>query len=364
MMKKLLIGLGIVALMVVIFFTLSPLRLFVTLTLQNQDSVASREYQQAVKFFNSTEITGKDDLLDRFDIVNTYFEDANTSNLYNGNKIDITSDQMVTLFNEPGETIAPVDLAQGDTVYQYQIDNTTLNFHAKDDIIEAVYLEEVSGVKYDSQQLDAIFLSAVNNNLKESSQATNYTQDDYSGLVDGADPTRKVYQNGWHYPYFNNQFYYDDNQSSYSPEEYVLLNFKTSDNANHLESMYRRYRQPFTQLDSQTDNAENEAKWTRLLEEFNIENIKNNDYYIKDLEELLGDIYQLRYDFKSQELTVSWYFSQEGNRTNEVRAIVAINENTPLESKAHLSSLKITYLDTPARQSSYSHITSNSYIAR
>ncbi|CAD2073816.1 hypothetical protein GCM10007358_12540 [Phocicoccus schoeneichii] len=362
-MKKTLIVLGIISFIVIIIVFFSPVRYFYELFHNNQHAIANREFKKAIKKFDSSDVTGKDDLLERLKIIDNYINEGSESILISVDIDDITYDNMITLFNEPDETISSVSLQEGNTVHQYKIDNTTLNFHSTGDIIDAFYLEDFYNNFYDSNELDDIFLTAINNHSNRTSDNTQYTDENFENTLDIKEASRHVYRMGWTIPSNKDLIYYDDGKAKYSPEEYVLLKFNKKYNTNHLRTIERRYRESFTDLYDKDKLQENEETFQHILKKFSIEELQNNDYTVQDLEDLLGDFYTLRYHFDYEELTISWYVAQPRNM-NEVRTVINLSELPTIESLDDLSSFKITYVDTPARNKYESILETNTYIAK
>lgn len=362
-MKKTLIVLGIISFIVIVIVFFSPVRFFFELYHNNQQAVASREFKKEIKRFDTSDITGTDDLLERLKIIDNYITVGSGSNLINVDIPDITHDHIITLFNEPDETINSVSLQEGNTVHQYKIDNTTLNFHGTGVTIDAFYLEDFYNNFYDSNELDDIFLTAVNNHSNRTSENTQYTDENYKKTLDITEASRRLYRNGWDIPSNKDLIYYDDGKAKYSPEEYVLLKFNKRYNTNHLRTIERRYREPFTDLFDKAKFEENEETLQLILKIFSEEELQNNDYTVQDLEDLLGDFYALSYNLDDKQLTISWYVAQP-KRMNEVRTSIKFNEHPPIETLDDLSSLKITLVNTPARNIHESILKTNTYIAK
>lgn len=177
--KKTLIVLGIISFIVIVIVFFSPVRFFFELYHNNQQAVASREFKKEIKRFDTSDITGTDDLLERLKIIDNYITVGSGSNLINVDIPDITHDHIITLFNEPDETINSVSLQEGNTVHQYKIDNTTLNFHGTGVTIDAFYHEDFYNNFYDINELDDNFLTAVNNHSNKTSDNTLYTDENY-----------------------------------------------------------------------------------------------------------------------------------------------------------------------------------------
>lgn len=363
-MKKTLIVLGIISfffVIIIVFF--SPVRFFFGFYHDSPQAVANREFEKEIKRFDPSDITGKDDLLERLKIIDNYMTVGGGTNLTNVDIPEITHDHLITLFNEPDETISPVSLQEGNTVHQYKIGNTTLNFHGTGVTIDAFYLEDFYNNFYDSNELDDIFLTAINTHSNRTSDNTQYTDENYENTLGITEASRRLYNNSWDIPSNKDLIYYDDGKAKYSPEEYVLLKFNEQDNTNHLRTIERRYRAPFTDLFDKDKLQENEETLQHILKMFSVEELQNNDYTVQDLEDLLGDFYTLSYNLDDEQLTISWYVAQPKSM-NEVRTFIKLNEQPPIETLDDLSSLKITYVDTPARSIHESMLKTNTYIAK
>ena len=157
--------------------------------------------------------------------------------------------------------------------------------------------------------------------------------------------------------------YYDDGKAKYSPEEYVLLKYKKRYNTNHLRTIELRYHEPFTDLFDKAKLEENEETFQHILKIFSEEELQNNDYTVQDLEDLLGDFYTLSYNLDDKQLTISWYVAQPKSM-NEVRTSIKLNEHPSIETIDDLSSLKITLVNTPARNIHESILKTNTYITK
>lgn len=361
--KKTLIGLGIVLVTIVAVITLTPLRYLFAPEFMRPYHGASQKYLDKVEAFDPSPISDKEDLYSRYEIIADFFERGLTSADYEGKQAEVTLEDMHTLLNQPNDTIKNPQVSNTDTVYQYHLEDTTVHLHAQSDIINEILYEEVSGQTYNQQDLDAIFLAAVQK--AANANTNNYDTNTYAELVDEAVPTRMVRTAGWNMPLYNLQHFYDDGQSDKGPEEFVVMNFEGQDEDNDLKSITRRYRQAFDQLDDSAQIDEQMAFLTELDGTGTGDSLEEvTSLYIRDYTEALGDSYTMSYDVRTKKLQVSWFVKDENDSLDKVTAIVSESDIQGLSNLDDLGDLPVNEAEITYTNEDELYAIPNSFIAK
>ena len=314
---------------------------------------AGREYTQQVKRYQGEVVTSKAELNKRLEILDEHFESPTFDKMQGGKKTEVLLEDIQKMFGEPDQVITNEPIDGVETVYQYHIEDMVLNFHESVLAIEEFVTEEFTQALYDEQQLNDLFLEAVNQYTALYGVTTTndrpmvsveIVEEHYTDLT----PTRVVKQAGWfgtHSPVY----YYDDGLAEFSPEEYVAIKFsRTSGGQTYLSSVERQKRAgfDFSSNNSAYSNKVNSlqvfSERLKLGEEAeeNADGTEKPSILLGELTEDLGDYAKISHEIFSNSISVYWYFP-DGDM---IRQVIAKGKVTgPITD---LSEVEITRIDT------------------
>lgn len=337
-LKVILAIFSLLVLLVVIFY--------IWITYTSPINEAGREFKDEIKSYQNDEIVGTEDVYERLSLLDTHFDSPTFSKMQGGEKTEVTVSDLQVLFGEPDEVIRDVDMSFVDTVYQYYYDDITINFHEAFDKIDEYVLEEFTENLYDPNTLDKFFVETVINHQLNSEKANEefdpITEEMVSETTKDYIPTRQILQSGWHTWSLNRQYYFDDGQASYSPEEYISLQFSTQDEP-RLNLMERRYRETFLKEDTP---EEYEKKQEALLTfndfyDSNDSNAPVEQLIVEDFSKELGDIARMIYDFKKGNLSISWLMNKKDESVYEITARIHLSDIENISDISDLDELKV-----------------------
>jgi hypothetical protein len=312
---------GIVVLGVILFFG--------WLNFTSPVNEAGREYGKNVRSYNNEEIKTMDHVFERLEVLDSHFNSATFNKVQGGEKREVTLSDIKTLFGEPDQAIEDVDLYSATTVYQYQYQDTTLNFHEDFSGIEEYVLENFTEVLYDGTALDRLLIDTMINHQSQYNKMNEefelLSEENISELISNQIPTRIVRQSGWHTWRSNLQYYFDDGSGDHAPEEYLLLQLtEDEDNATELHIMERGYKDSYLEKDTREEVERKEEALYRFMDERESSD-SNENYLVEDFSREFGDIARIVYNFRDGTLWVSWLIKDEEDTTEIIATIPIID---------------------------------------
>lgn len=292
-----------------------------------------------------------DDVFERLEVLDSHFHSPIFSKMQGGEKTEVTLSDMETLFGKPNQVVEEIEMNHAEVVHQYYYEDLTLNFHQHFSNIDEYVIENFTGVLYDSQILDQLFIDTITIDQslanKEAEKFEFYLADDASPSIVNETPTRKIRQSGWHTWPFNQQYYFDDGQGEYAPEEYLSLQFKEdTDGATELHLMERRYRAAYSKKDTEEEVGEKKEALFTFIEFFE-EKEKNHlaeKRFVKDFLQAFGDVARIIYNFREGELRISWII-KEDKGMKEMTAIVPVSDSNKMTNREDLANLEVLDFD-------------------
>lgn len=331
--------LGIFVVLLIIFFTWN--------SYTSPVNEAGRDYKKVIKSYEGTEIQSMDDVFERMDVLEKHYNSPVFSKMQGGDKVEVTPEDMETLFGVPDNVITGVDVPFMDTVNQYYYDDFILNFHQDGDSIEAFVREDYSGVLYEEPELTELYFDFINRHLSEgipnSEKGEMLLIDEMWTLIGDNIPTREVYESGWDTGFQNQRFYFDDGQGKNAPAEYLNLELQAEGDTTELQFMERRFNEPFLTLDTKEEAKAKQEAYLKYKEFVRAKNYEESSapIYFRELAEDFGDIAKLHYRFRNSEVWVSWLILPEDGEATEIRGEVRLTEETIPENITDIMNLEI-----------------------
>lgn len=103
---------------------------------------AGRTFKKSVRSYRNDNLETVDDMYERLGVIHSHFNSPTHNKVQGGEKQTITHLDIETLFGTSHEVIEEVKLSNADTVYQYNYEDLTLNFHEKRGVIDEYVLED------------------------------------------------------------------------------------------------------------------------------------------------------------------------------------------------------------------------------
>ncbi len=132
-----------------------------------------------------------------------------------------------------------------ETVYQYDYEAITLNFHERFGSITEFVIHDFNEKFYEEEFLDQLFIEAINNHqalIPEEMQTSGFiNEEEASHFILEKPPTRNIRQNGWYRWTYSRKNYYDNGAGEEILSEYLTLEFEEEE-ATELRIMERRYK--------------------------------------------------------------------------------------------------------------------------
>ena len=280
--------LGIFVVLLIMFFTWN--------SYTSPVNEAGRDYRKIMKSYEGTKIQSMDDVFERMDVLETHYNSPVFSKMQGGDKVEVTPEDMETLFGAPDNVITDVDVPFMDTVKQYYYDDFILNFHQAGDSIEAFVREDYSSVLYEERKLTELYFDIINQHLSKgipnSEKGGMLLIDEMWTLIGDNTPTREVYESGWDTGFQNQKLYFDDGQGENAPAEYLKLELQAERDATELQFMERRFNEPFLTLDTKEEAEAKQESYLKYKELVRAKNYGESPapIYFRELAEDFGTL--------------------------------------------------------------------------
>lgn len=337
-MKVILGIIGILILLVALFFF--------WLSYSSPVNEAGRDFNRTVRSYRNEEIETMDGVYERLEVLDNHFHSATFDKVQGGEKTEVNISHIKTLFGEPHEVLKDVALPNIETVYRYNYEAITLNFHERFRSITEFVIHDFNEKIYEEEFLDQLFIEAINNHqalIPDETQTSGFiNEEEASRFILEKPPTRKVRQNGWYRWAYSRKNYYDNGAGEEILSEYLTLEFEEEE-ATELRIMERRY--PIVSLKAPT--AEESTRMKDEIDRFRVvfeqEETEDGDQKLKiaDLSEEFGEVASLYYDFRQKEVGIYWYLPVDDYLV-ELRAIASIEESMDLSHMNDLAALEVT----------------------
>lgn len=343
-LTAILVGIGLIILLVVFFFSWA--------SYTSPVNKAGRDYRETLKSYEGTEIQSIEDVYERIHALDTHYNSPTFSKMQGGDKVEVTPEDIETLFGTPDQVITDVDVSFMDTVYQYYYDDFVLNLHEDYEGIETFVTEKYSGALYEEQDLTELFFEIIGKHQAERisnlETAVKLPIEEMWPLIGENLPTREVYKNGWSTRYQNHFFYFDDGKGKYAPEEYLNLQLQSEKDTTELQFMERRFNESFLTLDTKEEAEAKHGAYSKYKEFVGAKNSGKEvePIYFRELAEDFGDIAKLHYRFRNGEVWVSWLILQEDGKSMEIRGEVRLTKETIPEDISDIMHLEIRTVTT------------------
>ena len=135
-MKVILGIIGILILLVILFFF--------WLSYTSPVNEAGRDFKRNVRSYRNEEIETMDGVYERLEVLDNHFHSATFDKVQGREKTKVNISHIITLFGEPHEVLKDVDLPNIETVYRYNYEAITLNFHERFGSITEFVIEDFS----------------------------------------------------------------------------------------------------------------------------------------------------------------------------------------------------------------------------
>jgi hypothetical protein len=309
---------------------------------------AGREYTANVKSYRNSEIKTIEDVYERLEVLKTHYNSTTFDKVQGGDRTEVTLSDIETMFGDPQQIHEEMDMSVADTVYQYHYDDITLNIHKEYFGVEEYVLEDFTGVLYEAQMLDQLFMELLQEDEESSNEAFKLVSEkDWLSSIDYT-PTRETQQYGWVSRLPGPRYYFDVGGAEHSPEEYLLVQFEENMEGNtELIIMERRYHEVYSEKETEEEIEQKEVARTEFMNLFDDE--MEETILVEDLMNVFGDIAMLYYDFRYDTLEISWIILGNDEWTEEIKGEVPITTSNKPSSlndlkKLEVENLKSTYL--------------------
>lgn len=281
---------------------------------------AGREYQKNIKVYQNIDIETMDDVYNRLEVLDNHFSSPTFDKMQGGEREEVQLSDIETLFGSPDNIIENVEIKFIDTVYQYDYENQTINFHESFNGIDEYVIEDYHSIRYTSESLDQLLFNVILNHQTKTKQIDDefesITLDTAPETILNKLPTRELKQNGWHTWSYSPIQYFDDGSGEYAPDEYLSLQYKEENGEFILRIMERRYKEAYLHLDN-SEEAERKLETYFDFKE-RIDEKETNELderiTIRDLSNAFGDISKFQYTFRNGLLRIAWLSNHEINR--------------------------------------------------
>lgn len=327
---------------------------------------AGREYRRNVRSYNNTEIESIDDVYERLELLDSHYNSATFSKMQGGEKTEVSMSDIQILFGEPHQILEEVEIERTHTVYKYDYENLTLNFHEYFNAVEEFVVEDYTEVLYDSETLNQLFFKIISAHqsqyIKENDTYKQLPDENLSSLNIEETPTRHVYQNGWYDWYLNNHIYFDTGEGEYAPEEYLTLRLKENDdNKNKLYLMERLFKDIYLTNDTEEVIEKKTQKRYEFMDFYESDEREKN-LVVENFSQEFGEIERLIYDFHTGMLEITWLIIEDESIQEITAEIILTDSNIPsnVNDLADLEVVNLTfdyipYPDRTFRTNSFIH---------
>lgn len=339
---KIIKGIFKTLLAIVIIIILAIIILFAVNSYTSPVREAGRDFKRTVRSYRNDEVEDMEDVYERIAALQKHYNSTTHSKMQGGEKLKVTPQHIKTMFGEPDAMHNDVDRGHGKTnIYQYQYGAETLNLHEDWEGVKEFILEDYSGEFYTPEELDNLFFEAIEfhqtNYEKVEDEFKLLPEAEISSFTGSEEPTRKIWQGGWHTWPFDHERYYDDGKGDMSPEEFLMLRVVEDDEENKsLDWLYRRYGDAYDEINTPEEVEEKRGIWNdwRLyFKEIEDEDL-NSNVTVQDLTDDYGDITRLTYDFRTGTLEVNWLVLEQDESALEINAnILMLVDNVPTKKE-------------------------------
>ena len=137
---------GILILLVALFFF--------WLSYSSPVNEAGRDFNRTVRSYRNEEIETMDGVYERLEVLDNHFHSATFDKVQGREKTKVNISHIITLFGEPHEVLKDVDLPNIETVYRYNYEAITLNFHERFRSITEFVIHDFNEKFYEEELLD------------------------------------------------------------------------------------------------------------------------------------------------------------------------------------------------------------------
>lgn len=191
------------------FFTVAAVLLIIVLSIflffkrfeyTSPVNEAGREYHKNIETYQNKDIETIEDVYERLEVLNSHFDSPTFDKMQGGELVEITPSDIEILFGKPDRIHENIEMSFAHTVYQYDYENLTINFHEDYRGISEYVIEDYHATFYTTEDLDRLFFGAIKNQQKEFDQINDELEPitlekATEGIMDGS-PTREIMDNG------------------------------------------------------------------------------------------------------------------------------------------------------------------------